>query len=180
MIWLLILCCITAKVLAAQKSLISAHLLIRDNRRLAGKAVKMVASSSVMSCSLVCLRHAWCTSSNFEESSRNCELNKHEFSLIDDDTKLTEKAGTTFTMVLKVRELEMFAKAMSNSISMFPQRQPNLKTKHSQFKMIRFYFLITGCFRFTVPVNNEIQFPPMSNKPFHSFFNFCLDQLRTS
>ena len=135
MIWLLILCCITAKVLAVQKGLISAHLLIRDNRPLAGKAVKMVASSSVMSCSLVCLRHAWCISSNFEESSGNCERNKHKFSLINDDTKLTEKAGTTFTMVLKVRELEMFAKAMSNSISMFPQRQPNWKTKHSQFKM---------------------------------------------
>lgn len=120
MIWLLILCYITAKVLAAQKSLISAHLLIRDNRRLAGKAVKMVPSSSVMSCSLVCLRHAWCASSNFEESLGNCELNKHESSLINDDSKLTEKAGTTFTMVLKVRELQMFAKAMSNSISMFP------------------------------------------------------------
>jgi len=179
MIWLLILCCINAKVLAAQKSLISAHFLIRDNRRLAGKAVKMVASSSVMSCSRVCLRHAWCISSNFEESSGNCELNKQKFSLINDDTKLTEKAGTTFTMVLKVRELEMFAKAMSNSISMFSQRQPNWKTKHSQFKMIRFYFLITGCFHFTV-LNYEIKFPPMSNKPFHGFFNFYMDQLRTS
>ncbi|CAH3123432.1 unnamed protein product, partial [Porites lobata] len=54
-----------------------------------------------MSCSQACLRHSWCTSSNFKESSGNCELNKHEFSTTDDDTKLTDNPGTTFSMFLK-------------------------------------------------------------------------------
>ena len=62
-----------------------------------------IDSSSVMSCCQACLRHSSCTSSNFEEALKNCELNKHEVSLINYDGELTEKKGTTFTMLLKVR-----------------------------------------------------------------------------
>ncbi|CAH3189386.1 unnamed protein product, partial [Porites lobata] len=40
-------------------------------------------------------------SSNFKESSGNCELNKHEFSTTDDDTRLTDNPDTTFSMFLK-------------------------------------------------------------------------------
>ena len=45
---------------------------------------------------------------NFKESSGNCELNKHEFSTADDDTKLTDNPGTTFLMFLKVRKVPNF------------------------------------------------------------------------
>ena len=104
MIWLLILCCISAKVIADEdQTFIAAHFIRRENRRLAGRAVARMDSSSVMSCCQACLRHSWCTSSNFEEALRNCELNKHEVSLINYDGELTEKKGTTFTMLLKVR-----------------------------------------------------------------------------
>ncbi|CAH3193799.1 unnamed protein product [Porites evermanni] len=52
-----------------------------------------------MACSQACLRHSWCTSSNFKESSSNCELNKHEFSITaDDDTKLTDNTGRRFQL----------------------------------------------------------------------------------
>ena len=104
MIWLLILCCISAKVIADEdQTFIAAHFIRRENRRLAGRAVARIDSSSVMSCCQACLRHSWCTSSNFEEALRNCELNKHEVSLINYDGELTEQKGTTFTMLLKVR-----------------------------------------------------------------------------
>ena len=106
MIWLLIFCCISAKVIADEdQTFIAAHFIRRENRRLAGRAVARIDSSSVMSCCQACLRHSWCTSSNFEEVLRNCELNKHEVSLINYDGELTEQKGTTFTMLLKVRKL---------------------------------------------------------------------------
>ena len=61
-----------------------------------------------MACSQACLRHSWCTSSNFKESSGSCELNKHEFSItVDDDSKLTDNTGTTFSMFLKVSRREV-------------------------------------------------------------------------
>ena len=106
MIWLLIFCCISAKVIADEdQTFIAAHFIRRENRRLAGRAVARIDSSSVMSCCQACLRHSWCTSSNFEEALRNCELNKHEVSLINYDDEVTEQKGTTFTMLLKVRKL---------------------------------------------------------------------------
>ena len=78
------------------------------NKRLHGYVVKKIDSTDEMSCSQACLRHSWCTSSNFKESSGNCELNKHEFSTTDDDTKLTDNPGTTFSIFLKVRKVLNF------------------------------------------------------------------------
>lgn len=59
-----------------------------------------------MSCSQSCLRNAWCSSTNFKMSSKEegkgaCELNKHDSSLIDENTKLNEQEGVTFSMLLK-------------------------------------------------------------------------------
>ncbi|CAH3175700.1 unnamed protein product, partial [Porites evermanni] len=79
----------------------SSYIKTRENKRLHGHVVKKIDSTDEMSCSRACLRHSWCTSSNFNESSGNCELNKHEFSPTDDDTKLTDNPGTTFSMFLK-------------------------------------------------------------------------------
>lgn len=81
----------------------------RQNKQLAGKVVKNIDTPGLMSCSQSCLKHSWCTSTNFKESfgkssKGNCELNKHEISPIRDESKLKDERGTTFTMFLKVRK----------------------------------------------------------------------------
>ncbi|CAH3155765.1 unnamed protein product [Porites lobata] len=101
MISSLIFCFIVGAVLAAEEDFRSAYIKTREDKRLLGYVVKKIDSTDEISCSKACLRHSWCTSSNFKESSGNCELNKHEFSTADDDTKLTDNPGTTFSMFLK-------------------------------------------------------------------------------
>ena len=99
---------IVGAVLAAEEDFRSAYIKTREDKRLLGYVVKKIDSTGGISCSKACLRHSWCTSSNFKESSGNCELNKHEFSTTDDDTKLTDNPGTTFSMFLKVRKVLNF------------------------------------------------------------------------
>ncbi|XP_073252154.1 uncharacterized protein [Porites lutea] len=101
MISSLIFCFVVGAVLAAEEDSRSAYIKTQKNKRLHGYVVKKIDSTDEMSCSQACLRHSWCTSSNFKESSGNCELNKHEFSTTDDDTRLTDNPGTTFSMFLK-------------------------------------------------------------------------------
>ena len=108
MISSLIFCFIVGAVLAAEEDSRSAYIKTQENKRLHGYVVKKIDSTDEMSCSQACLRHSWCTSSNFKESSGNCELNKHEFSTTDDNTKLTDNPGTTFSMFLKVRKVLNF------------------------------------------------------------------------
>ena len=79
MICLLIFCFIFGAVLAAEEELRSSHIVAQENKRLHGYVVKRIDSTDEMSCSQACLRHSWCTSSNFKESSSKCELNKQEF-----------------------------------------------------------------------------------------------------
>ena len=105
MISTLIFCFIVGAVLEAEEDSTSAYIKTREDKRLLGYFVKKIDSTEEISCSKACLRHSWCTSSNFKESSGNCELNKHEFSTADDDTKLTDNPGTTFSMFLKVRKV---------------------------------------------------------------------------
>ena len=97
---------VVGTVFAAEKESRSAYIKMRENKRLHGYVVKKIDSTDEMSCSKACLRHSWCTSCNFKESSGNCELNKHitEFSTTDDDTKLTGNPGSTFSMFLKVEK----------------------------------------------------------------------------
>ena len=108
MISTLIFCFIVGAVLEAEEDSTSAYIKTREDKRLLGYFVKKIDSTEEISCSKACLRHSWCTSSNFKESSGNCELNKHEFSTTDDDTKLTDNPGTTFSMFLKVRKVLNF------------------------------------------------------------------------
>ena len=108
MISSLIFCFIVGTVLAAEEDSRSAYIKTQENKRLHGYVVKKLDSTDEMWCSQACLRHSWCTSSNFKETSGNCELNKHEFSTTDDDTKLTDNPGTTFSMFLKVTEILNF------------------------------------------------------------------------
>ena len=108
MISSLIFCFIVGTVLAAEEESRSTYIKTRENKRLHGYVNKRIDSTDEMSCSKACLRYSWCTSSNFKESSGNCELNKHEFSPGDDGTKLTDNRGTTFSMFLKVRKVLNF------------------------------------------------------------------------
>ena len=108
MISSLIFCFIVGAVLAAEEDSRSTYIRTREDKRLLGYVVKKIDSTDEISCSQECLRHSWCTSSNFKESSGNCEVNTHELSTADDDTKLTDNPGTTFSMFLKVRKVMNF------------------------------------------------------------------------
>ena len=84
----------------------SAYFMTRENKRLEGHVVKRLESASLMSCSHLCLRNSWCTSTNFEApSSENgrgsCELNKH--GAINTDNEFYEQQGVTFSMLQKVK-----------------------------------------------------------------------------
>ena len=100
-----------AAVFTTEEIFRSVYTVTWQNKRLSGKAVKNIDSPSLMSCSQLCLKHSWCTSTNFKESfwkgsESNCELNKHDFNAINDDTKLTDQPGTAFTTFLKVGSYE--------------------------------------------------------------------------
>lgn len=110
MILPLVMYCITAApVFAAEENFRSVYSTSRQHKHLAGKEVKNIDTPGLMSCSQSCLKHSWCTSTNYRESfgkssKGNCELNKHEISPIRDESKLKDERGTTFTMFLKVRK----------------------------------------------------------------------------
>lgn len=98
-----------APVFAAEENFRSVYTTSRQNKHFAGKAVKNIYMPGLMSCGQSCLKHSWCTSTNFKESfgkssKGNCELNKHEISPIRDESKLKDERSTTFTMFLKVRK----------------------------------------------------------------------------
>ena len=109
--WSFGLCCVlgTVAFAAEEGNNRSAYFISRSNKRLEGKTVRTIDSPSLLSCSQTCLKHLWCTSTNFQESfgktsKGNCELNRHEFSPLNDETQLTDKAGSTFALVLKVKQ----------------------------------------------------------------------------
>ena len=90
----------------SRRSWRSAYFLTQENKRLPDHVVERFKSPSLISCSHSCLQNAWCTSANFVMSSKNgkgtCELNKHESSLFDANSKLHDQQGVIFTMMLKV------------------------------------------------------------------------------
>ena len=123
MIWSLLFCYFAATSFAAEENSRSAYFITRQNKRFAGQAVKKIDSSSLMACSQACLRHSWCTSTNFQEfsstsknSKGSCELKKHEFSTLHLDAKLADQPGSTFTMVLK-------SKVGKNALSNLTERE---------------------------------------------------------
>ena len=85
----------------------SAYFATQENTRLNGYVVKRFDSLSFMSCSHSCLKNTWCSSTNFKVSSENdgkgtCELNKHDNSLINENTRFHEQEGATLSLLLKV------------------------------------------------------------------------------
>ena len=98
---------ICSATFAAAEESRSANFITREDKRLKGYVVKTFESPSILSCSQLCLRNAWCTSTNFKVSSKKsgkgtCELNKHEISVINENTKFHEQQGVIFAMLLKV------------------------------------------------------------------------------
>ena len=80
---------------------------IRENKQLKGYVVKRFDSPSLLSCGQQCMRNAWCTSTNYEMSSKKygkgaCELNKHDISLINENDNFCDQQGVTFSMLLQV------------------------------------------------------------------------------
>jgi len=113
LLFFLFLGTISSRVFAAGEDSTSRseYLITLENKRLIGYVVKRFESASVISCSQSCLRNAGCSSTNFKMSSEmdgkgTCELNKHGSSLINENTKLNEEQGVTFSMLLKVRILK--------------------------------------------------------------------------
>ena len=104
----LMFCLIVTVALTNAENFRSAYIVNKENKRLARQAVKKIDSPSLLSCSQACLRHSWCTSTNFRESfgkrlgTGHCELHKYVFLTIHDDTSLTDQPGSTFSMFLKV------------------------------------------------------------------------------
>ena len=86
----------------------SAFFVSRENTRLTGHAIKWFYSPSLLSCSHFCLSKTWCTSINFKMSSKKdgkgtCELNKHNWPLINEYGILQSQNGVTFSLLLRVR-----------------------------------------------------------------------------
>ena len=89
----------------------------RENKRLKGHVVKRFNSPSLLSCSHQCMRNAWCSSANFKMSTKansqgTCELNKHNRSFVNENTKFHHQKGVMFLMFLKVNKIlyKTFAK----------------------------------------------------------------------
>ena len=80
---------------------------VRENKQLKGYIVKRFDSPSLLSCGRLCMENAWCTSINYKMSSKKeakgtCELNKHDISLVNENTDFHDQQGVTFSMMLKV------------------------------------------------------------------------------
>jgi len=100
----------TSAVLCAEENFAydrSSYLAMRENKQIKGYVVKRFDSPSLLSCSQQCMRNAWCISTNYKMSSKKdskgtCELNKHDISLIDDNTNFDDQLGVIFSILLKV------------------------------------------------------------------------------
>ncbi|KAL9978347.1 hypothetical protein ACROYT_G015848 [Oculina patagonica] len=82
----------------------SAYVVTKPNKQSNGHVVKRFVSPSLLSCSHLCMRNKWCTSTNFNLFSKNnskgtCEL-LNAFSFMD-GTQFHEEKGATFAMLLK-------------------------------------------------------------------------------
>ncbi|KAL9955234.1 hypothetical protein ACROYT_G036527 [Oculina patagonica] len=84
----------------------SSYFTTRENKRLEGHVVKRFESPSLLSCGQQCMRNEWCSSANFKVSTNNddkgtCELNKHNSSVVHENTKFHDQEGVIFLTFLK-------------------------------------------------------------------------------
>ena len=80
------------------------------DKELKGYVVKRFDSPTLLSCGQQCMRNEWCTSTNYKMTSKKegkgtCELNKHDISLINENTNFHDQQGVTFSMLLKVNRI---------------------------------------------------------------------------
>ena len=85
----------------------SVYIVTQENVRLTGHVVKRFESTSLPSCSHACVKSKWCTSTNFKLSPKKdakgtCELNKHDISLVNENTAFHKQENVTFSMSFKV------------------------------------------------------------------------------
>lgn len=88
----------------------SAYFTIMNNNRLHSYVVERFQSASLLFCNQMCIRRAWCTSTNFKAPSHRgkmgtCGLNKHSYSSVDGRASLHQEDGVTFSLILKVNGL---------------------------------------------------------------------------
>ena len=85
----------------------SSYFEVRENKQLKGYVAKRFDSPSLLSCDRLCMENAWCTSINYKMSSKKegkgtCELNKHDISLVNENSNFHDQPGVTYSMMLKV------------------------------------------------------------------------------
>ena len=88
----------------------SSYFTTHEDKQLKGYVVKRLYSPNLLSCDRQCMRYAWCTSTNYKMSSKKdgkgtCELNKHDISLINQNTEFVDQRGVTFSILLKVKRI---------------------------------------------------------------------------
>ncbi|PFX11459.1 Versican core protein, partial [Stylophora pistillata] len=85
----------------------SAYFLTLTDKQLKGFVVKRFESPGQPWCSHACLKNTWCTSTNFKlapltsDGEGICELNKHDNSVVKENTHLQFEEGGTFSVLLK-------------------------------------------------------------------------------
>ena len=88
----------------------SSYFTTHEDKQLKGYVVKRFDSPSLLWCDQQCMRYAWCTSTNYKMSSKKdgkgtCEPNKHDISLINQNTEFVDQRGVTFSILLKVKRI---------------------------------------------------------------------------
>jgi len=86
----------------------STYFRTQQNKKLIGHVIQRFESPSLMSCSRLCMRNTWCSSTNFEQltgrvDKGTCELNKHDISPVNEHTNFQDQQGCTFSLHLKVK-----------------------------------------------------------------------------
>ena len=87
----------------------SSYFKIQENKQLIGFVVEKSYSPTLLSCSRQSLSNLWCTSINFkfslktdDEIEGNCELNKHDFSVVNENIYFNDRDGVIFSFLLRV------------------------------------------------------------------------------
>ena len=88
----------------------SSYFEVRENKKLMGYVVQRFDSPSLLSCGRLCIENVWCTSTNYKMSSKKdgkgtCELNKHDISIINENSNFHDQQGVTFSMLQKVNSI---------------------------------------------------------------------------
>ena len=85
----------------------SVYCMTKRNKQLKGYVFKRFESASFLSCNHSCMKKEWCHYTNFKMSAKNggkgtCELNKHDISLVKENTVFHEEEGVMFSVHFKV------------------------------------------------------------------------------